>query len=267
MSKLRGLKQIFLTVILAPCISLMMIVTACALSLESKGEIIIQPQYGGKDISVSSSFSIYQVASATSLSPLEFKLTDPFSASGIDVNKIKSASEIRDATDKLVSFVSGAPVITANGGKKVELPLGVYLVLNKSIGGNYQKCSPFLIFIPYITPNGDRTIAFTAHPKVGYVPPGGGGGGGGGYEDNSPNSPNNPNNPGNPSSNIEAIDSPVPLSPGQPTIIPSYIEDPEVPFSAPKAGMLQWPIPVLSALGMIFIYKGVSAFRGKRNDE
>lgn len=93
-------------------------------------------------------FSVNKVADVVNG---EYKLTEDYSSSGLDLNLITKANELESAANKLAKLSKGNEntlVTDANGKGKIEdLEVGVYLVNAIDIA-NYENIAPFLVSIP-----------------------------------------------------------------------------------------------------------------------
>lgn len=278
-SKIRTLALMILTLSMIASMSVM----AFALDLDRTGSLLVQPQYDGEDV-VGGSFNIYKIAEIKSMSPLTYELVAPFNQSDIDINDVRTASAIAEATTTLLQYtdeVEEADVITANGGELINnMSLGIYLVVNTDIGGNYIEASPFLSYMPMFE-EGEWIYYYAAYPKLGYDtpgegpgdgpgdPPGDGPGGGPGSSTSTTTIPGEQTPLGVTTPETVALDPeqiPQAYNPVTPEENVTVLPD-EVPLSAPQTGMLQWPVPVLGALGCALTGSGIIVGREKKENE
>ena len=93
-------------------------------------------------------FSVNKVADVVNG---EYKLTEDYSSSGLDLNLITKANDLEAAANKLAKLSKGNEntlVTDENGKGKIEdLEVGVYLVNAIDIA-NYENITPFLVSIP-----------------------------------------------------------------------------------------------------------------------
>lgn len=155
------------------------------------GTLCINLQYGGSPLA-GGVFDIYHVATLDDSAVLSYTLTSGFDASGVDINAVKTASEVESAAKTLAQNTSGAAKATLTTNKDAGNPasvgglrLGVYLVVQTGAPAYYAKANPFLVFIPmaneagtgwdgYTSGNGEvpGVYTYTAYPKTSFNPPG-----------------------------------------------------------------------------------------------
>jgi hypothetical protein len=139
------------------------------------GSLSIELKYGGSYLS-GGVFDLYYVAGLGSGPVLRYDLIPPFK--GVDLNAVKTASELESAAAELARQISeatkAATLTTANGPvTEDKLALGIYLVVQTGAPAYYSKAAPFLVYIPMTNADGtDWIYDCTAAPKVSYNPPG-----------------------------------------------------------------------------------------------
>lgn len=122
-----------------------------------------------------------------------------------------------------------------------EMPVGVYLVVQSKAHSEYENFDPFLLYLPAYEDGkwGDasaspKSTEIEDEPDDPTPPP----------EEIPDNPP--PTDPGNP-----------PSDPGEP---PEDIPEEEVPLATlPQTGMLQWPVPVMAAAGLLLFVVGFTS--------
>lgn len=146
-----------------------------------------------------------------------------------DLSKLLPAKEIWTATteDKVGEKY---PV------KFADMPVGVYLVVQTKNPSRYENFDSFLLYLPVTSADGaDWDNSVMADPKADYVTSGGG------------------------NTTIIIPDDPPPLIPGGGSDDPLVeIPEEEPPLAVlPQTGLLQWPIPVMGAAGLLLIALGL----------
>ena len=129
-----------------------------------------------------------------------------------------------------------------------EVPVGVYLVVQSS--ASRYRFSPVLLYLPFTNDAGTAwEFAVTVNPKVSYH----GGGGGGGETPPPPEDPEDPNPP----IIIPDEDPPLAELPDKEPDLEDILDE-EPPLALlPQTGLLQWPIPVMAAAGLLLIAVGL----------
>lgn len=170
------------------------------------------------------------------------------------------------------------------------IPAGLYLVVQDKTADGYGAVLPFCISLPY-EKSGKLYNSITSYPKTSEVfgeepvnPPGGGTDepphevpddevpGHETPEDETPN-PEIPNpevpGPGIPDQGIPDDEVPGHGLPG--TKVPDdEISDHDPPLDTirlPQTGLLQWPIPVMSTLGVVLFLRGWTSMESDETDE
>lgn len=148
----------------------------------TRGSLTIQPKYNDTVVT-GCTFNIYRVAEIQPDSAvLQFDLTGGFqnaqdqSGTAVDLNSIRTASELESAAAALARYVGNATdevrSLNASSDTVSDLPLGMYLVVQTGAPGNYTAASPFLVMIPSTNDEGTEwDYAITANPKLGYYSP------------------------------------------------------------------------------------------------
>ncbi len=220
-----------------------------------EGSITVTLKYGESPLS-DFEVTLYRVADGEVRdNNLYFNLLDAFKPaenSGeepVELNGL-NAEAVEKATTELMSKINameqeerdalkaGAVKTNEDGVAAFEgLSVGVYIAV-QSTSSRYTF-SPFMLYLPYTNEDGtDWEFAVDANPKVTYR--GGGGGGGGG-------------------TTIIIPPDPVPTDPADPPSDPTEgIPEEEPPLAElPQTGLLQWPIPIMAAAGLLLIALGL----------
>ena len=211
-----------------------------------KGEISITLKYDENPVS-NITVTLYRVAEGrVENNNLHYDVLDALGPVELDG---LTADETAQATTALVEkiekmqpeareeFIVETVATNEEGVAKFEnLPVGVYLAVQSS--ASRYTFSPVLMYLPFTNDAGTAwDFAVTANPKVSYH---GGGGGGGG-------------------TTIIIPPDPVPTDPADPPSDPTEeIPEEEPPLAVlPQTGLLQWPIPVMGAAGLLLIALGL----------
>ena len=157
----------------------------------AKGTLAIDFTYSGNSLA-GGVFDIYHVASLDNSAVLSYTLTSNFVVTGVDINAVRTSSEVESAAKTLAQHTSGATKIatlttTGSASSPISesgLDLGVYLVVQTVTPPYYATSSPFLVYIPmmnaegtgwanYTPGNGEvfGAYTYTAYPKTSYNPP------------------------------------------------------------------------------------------------
>ena len=182
---------------------------------------------------------------------LVFELLPLLQSAGLELNGLNSAQNTQTAA-MLLEFCDAQGILPTDVLEKntdasgtvlfEDLPVGVYLV-RSSASNSYRAITPYLLQLPAQNDEGTAwDFDIQGEPKV-EAQPGGGGGGG----DDPP--------PDDPPPDAPPSEEPYPDSPSIPPVPP----DPQLP----QTGLLQWPVPLLTAGGLLLIVAGV---RKKQKD-
>lgn len=215
----------------------------CSLTIEDKYEEMPLPGVP---------FSIYRVAAISGTGA--FDLLPEFAASGETVNGLTEASQWKELAERMEAW-AGAQGISALARQETDeagkttftgLEAGLYLVVGESIslGGRIYDSAPFLLSLPHLNATGDDwDYHVTTEPK-----------------NEAADEPSGPDEPSD-----EPDDPDIPDEPGG----PDEPHDPDVPDKPgiPQTGQLKWPVPVLTAAGVLLIALGLWMTRRKQEDE
>ena len=216
------------------------------------GTITVTLEYNKKPVS-GVEVTLYQVGTGTIVNNnLVFALVDalegeePLELNGLKAAEVEDAiEELMDRLDDLSREARAALAVGAKDsgkdGKIVfdDLEIGVYLAVKTERGSDYLF-DPTLVFLPYGTEEGwDDEMA--ANPKISYD-----------YDDDPEPPPTDiPDNP--------------PPGGGKDPEPTEEIPDEEVPLAVlPQTGLLQWPIPVMAAAGLLLVAVGLLSERKRR---
>ena len=206
------------------------------------GTITVTLEYNKKPVS-GVEVTLYQVGTGTIVNNnLVFALVDalegeePLELNGLKAAEVEDAiEELMDRLDDLSREARAALAVGAKDsgkdGKIVfdDLEIGVYLAVKTERGSDYLF-DPTLVFLPYGTEEGwDDEMA--ANPKISYD-----------YDDD-------------PEPPTDIPDNPPPGGGKDPDPDPGEeIPDEDVPLAVlPQTGLLQWPIPVMAAAGLLLV--------------
>jgi hypothetical protein len=178
--KFTGLLAAALTVILMMTLLPWTALADSVIDRNATGNLSIELKYGGTVLS-GGVFDLYHVATLDDDPVLGYTLTGAFfaaEADGLDINAVRTASELEDAAAVLAKYISGASktdsVTTQNGTASFgSLALGIYLVVQTGSPTYYSLSEPFLVYIPMTSSAGSEWVySYTATPKINYNPPG-----------------------------------------------------------------------------------------------
>ena len=149
-------------------------------------------------------------------------------------NRTLSAALVKEAEEKKLSPRKTAKI---TGGKVVfeDLPVGLYLLYQKTASKDGKKLTPFLITVPQQDPKtGAEIYAVSAAPKSGITTP---------------------------PPSVTPSHTPTPTHTPWPTYTPHYPTVTYTPGKSyvylPQTGQLWWPVPVLAALGVVLVISGL----------
>ncbi len=228
-------------------------VTASALAVayeDKKGTITVEMKYDGKAVS-GGTLAVYRIGDASEENgKYKFRKSDSMNDFDLDLD----TNDISDATlaENVASFVQSnnfsAYADTENiDGKAVfnNLDLGIYLVVQTKASDGYEPLMPFLVSIP-MNYNGNYKFDVTAEGKTQNK------------QDTLPTSPaDDPDNPSAPDTSGNPTDDGTGNTHGN-----------TAGGILPQTGQLNWPVPVLTALGLLIFTLGwLLAFFGKREKQ
>lgn len=188
------------------------------IDLDAKGSISVTLRdTDGKAVS-GGELTLYRVAEVKHEDgDLSFAYTNGFAGCGVPLGDLTAAGLAGELREKIAdSAVYTTKTVGQDGKVKFsDLELGLYLVVQSKAADGYYAVSPFLVTVP-MTEDGGYLYNVDASPKVESArdKPGDGGG-------SSP--------------------TPTPVPP---------VPTPQPGGSLPQTGQLNWPVPVLAALGL-----------------
>ena len=183
----------------------------------------------------------------------------------LELNSLKAAQveevveALTDKSVKLKDLLAADEIWVAEAVEKTkdgymatleDMPVGVYLVVQTKNRSEYEDFDPFLLYLP-ASEDGGWNAKVEANPKAEEID----------YDD-----PDDPPSP--PPEDIP--DNPPPTDPGDPPSDdpgdpPEEIPEEEVPLATlPQTGLLQWPIPVMAAAGLLLLGTGLLVERKRR---
>ena len=259
--------KLLTAVLLAAVMTLSMITSAAAVESGEKnfkGSITVTLERRGEPVK-GLEVTLYQVGTgAVENNNWQFALVEALASElgELELNGLK-ASEVEQITDTLVKRIKKMPAeekaaltvatkASDENGEIVfdDLGAGVYLAVRTKLSG--YEFAPALVYLPYGDETGwDDEIA--VNPKVSV---------------NQGSDPKDP--PKDPPENPPEIpDEPPPggnkdYPPGDPGLeIPP--EEPPL-ANLPQTGLLQWPIPVMAAAGLLLLGTGMLVERKRRTN-
>ena len=226
--------------------------------------------------------TLYRVAEVhESNGDLSFSYTNGFENCGVELGDL-SESEL--ANDLVAHITDDAESTTMEIGDTgivefTDLQLGLYLIVQGASATDYEPINPFLVSVPMM--EGETYIYdVDAMPKVGtatHKPP------------ETPTTPENPETPDTPVSPETPEDEDNPNRPNAPgpdnadgwvlgahgdndktnpnAPSPTAPGDKVLGAHLPQTGQLNWPIPVLLAMGGALVAGGVVLKKGSRRNE
>ena len=274
------LAAVLLAMCLVVCCALPAFATSANIVLGRLGSLHVRLYDTHNDVPLrGGELTLYQVASVKRTNGnLYFDYTGDFTGCGVVLGDLSDST----LADQLLEYMpQGArgttKTVDADGNAAFEdLELGLYLIVQSKASNGYAPIKPFLVSLP-MAENGKWNYEVDASPKVGgYTPvnpdtppvpptpvPDKPGTPEQPTEPTNPDTPKNPDGPGNPVS-PGSPDSPVapgnpdnPVAPGNPDN-PALAGRPDgaVMSGLPQTGQLNWPIPVLTASGLVLVAVG-----------
>ena len=240
---------ILLTTLLALC--------APALAVAPTGSLTLTASYGTTPL-VGAPFKLYLVAEHDEAS--DFALCGEFAGSSVDLSDLSTAGKLAQAALDLERWAGEkeiAPLAQQNTDSSgsvsfTSLAQGLYLVggVTHQQGSHRYQSAPCLISLPsWDGSTGIWELNVTAFPKFERS------GTSGGDPTPTPTEPDTPT-PTEP-------DTPTPPDPVEPPDTPTT--PPVGPEKLPQTGQLNWPVPVLAALGMLLLLAGSILMRRERD--
>lgn len=203
--------------------------------LSRKGTIKITMPYE-KTVASGGTMTLYRVGAVREDGgSYDFVLTGDFADCGIPLEDIQSAELAKKLSDHAVKakLKGETKKISVDGAVTFsELEPGLYLLAQARAAEGYHNASPFLVSVPILEKN-EYIFEVQADPKVELTAP-----------------------TVTPKPDTE-------LTP-EPTAVP---ETGSPGTKLPQTGQLNWPIPVLTALGLGMFSLGWILRYGKRNDD
>ena len=257
--------KLLTAVLLAAVMTLSMITSAAAVESGEKnfkGSITVTLERKDKPVK-GLEVTLYQVGTgAVENNSWQFALVEALASElgELELNGLK-ASEVEQITDTLVKRIKKMPAeekaaltvatkASDENGEIVfdDLGAGVYLAVRTKLSG--YEFAPALVYLPYGDETGwDDEIA--VNPKVSV------------------------DQGGDPEPPVEIPDDPPPTGgkdyppddPGDPGDPGVDIPPEEVPLiNLPQTGLLQWPIPVMAAAGLLLLGTGMLVERKRRTN-
>ena len=198
------------------------------IDLDRTGFLSLNIHYEGKPVQ-GGDVRLYYVAGIEVRDGYHYKLVDKLQGNDFDLENISDpdlAVKMQEAVEK-AGIEGTLKEFDENGFVKFEnLPLGLYLVVQETAAKGFEKLNPVLVSIPMYE-DGTYVYDVDASPKLTLKKTG--------------------------------DDSSVPPK-------ESSVPNPPTPKHLPQTGQLNWPVPVLAALGILFLLIGVILLRVRRKN-
>lgn len=207
------------------------------LDMDRPGSISASMAYDGQAVG-GGSLTLYQAGDIyEGEDAYSFTLSEDFAASGISLEDISS----EETADSLAEYaqtngLTGTQVsIGEDGQVSVEdLELGLYLIVQDEPAQGYEAISPFLVSVPMYE-DGVYVYDVNAEPKMSTLT-------------QTPQTPETPGTDTTPEKPKTPVSTSRPVSGRSVTTAR--------PATLPQTGQLNWPIPVLTVLGLCLFYAG-----------
>ena len=197
------------------------------IDLDAKGSVNLDVNYDGKPVA-GGDIHLYRVAEIEVRDGYHFKAVEALSEYGFDMDNVsdQGLSAKIAAAVKEKALPGEQKVFDEKGHASFgDLELGLYLLVQEKAAEGFEKMDPALVSVPML--EGEHYIYdVDASPKLSVktVPP----------TEETPTEETPPETP------------------------------PTPPDEVPETGQLFWPIPVLAAVGLIFVMIGILILRMKR---
>lgn len=164
--KLTKTASAFFVIVLLVLSMSMSVLASSTIEMSKLGSITINKSGvdTGADGSLSGvKFTVYKVATLSNSG--SYSLTSDFSASGLQLDALSTASAVSAASKSLASYVSlknisGISSVTNSSGsvKFTDLTLGYYLAVQTDHTASQSACDPFLVAVPMKNSDGSSWI-------------------------------------------------------------------------------------------------------------
>ena len=231
--------------------------------------------------------TLYQVAKVhKNNADLSYEYTNGFEDCGIDLGDLSESDLAAKLAEKIADTAESTTLDVNELGVAEfgDLDVGLYLVVQGQAAKDYDAINPFLVSVP-IEEDGKYVYDVDALPKVGTATH---------KTPEKPEEPDKPNTPEEPETPDEPDEPDVPETPDKPNapgpdnpdgwVMGAHgdNENPNSPNSPspnspntkvlgahglPQTGQLNWPIPVLTAAGVVLVAAGVTLKKGTRKHE
>ncbi len=229
--KSRKSTTFIMVILLILAMSMTTFTTVYAMDFQGKGSLNITLRGSGSHTVLSgAAFTIYRVADVVNDDDnLTYIYTEEFKGNGMELDNLNSDGLAQHLTAHArVEDLEGITETSLDNGSVVFDPLdvGLYLIVQKGSVEGYYSTTPFLVSIPMANSQDASWIYHVkANPKM----------------EEGPNKDPKPTPDGS-----------ISFDPGTP---PSGPMD-EVPPSLIQTGQLNWPIPILAAIGLMLFALG-----------
>lgn len=231
-------------VLMAACLMFVMTVAVCAheaVDQNRTGSVTVTMKYNENPVP-GGTLTLYRAGEIREDDGnYSFVLTEEFAKSGVSLKlEDMDDSDLADMALSLASYAAekgllGKNVTIGSDGTATAkgLKLGLYLIVQSQAAPGYNTVSPFLISVP-MKEGGAYVYEVDATPKMSTLTPDSP------DDDDTPPDSDTPPNP----------DTPGPGTPAQPAL--------------PQTGQLNWPVPVMAALGLCLFLTGWLLRYGKK---
>lgn len=217
-------------------------------------QIVISPKGNGETVVIDADVSLYKLADVDlENGKLKYKLLSHFLSCGIDLNDLDTTEKLQACIDKLqehitANSVAQTAVLSAVSDRFnfTDVERGYYLVV--ATCRNNVTISSFLVSVPEMDIiSGDLKHDVVAYPKtMSFLPP----------SSSSSTPPSSSSVPPGSSSTPPGSSSVPPAGSSTPELPPGPPTAPPPNTKLPQTGQLQWPVPVLSVVGVLLFSWG-----------
>ncbi len=237
---------------------------ACAaevFDLSREGSITLTMTCGSETVA-GGEMTVYRVGDIVETGgSYRFVLTDEFAAGGVELSDLSSSETASALADyALAQGLAGTVKTIGNDGTVAfeSLKPGLYLVVQNRAASGYYAALPFLVTVPmYEETTASWEYAVTAVPKPERSKKSGSGGGSSGGSSSGSSSSGSSSSSGFSSASSDpdsglggGTEEPPPILEGR----------------LPQTGQLNWPVPVLVILGLLFFSVGWKLCFGEKKE-
>ena len=237
---MKQLKRLSALLALLLCCAIAMPVYAHEVpDMSRTGSISVSMVYDGQHVG-GGSLTLYRAGDISEDNGnYSFKLTDAFAASGASLTDVSDDELAKSLANYAQSNgLAGTTVEIGSNGQATagNLSLGLYLVTQQEAADGYEPIAPFMVSVA-MNENGIYIYDVNAEPKMSSLTPV--------KEDPAPSDPGSSGTPDTPA---------APTAPSAPAAQPTPVA--AAGSVLPQTGQLNWPVPVLTVLGMALFLAG-----------